>query len=301
MPPRRVARLFPVLAVLCALLLGLGLAGCRREAVAPGDPVAAVKGMAEALRRNDLVRYSKLAMPPDLHRRVEARWRARRAAGPAPTDKQRRDYARWMARLTAPDAEQQLFFDFNAKMRKFDRDLGAQWPLMQATGGLLANGLIQANARLSPAEKAHAKAVSAAVLGWMTPQLLSDRTRARAAIKVLVTTARELELPTLEASRRLEMIPALEKGGRVLHGLKGMAKVYGIDANASLAALQARVVDARGDRATVEVSYPLLGRTVRFDMALVRRDGRWYSADAVEQAQADLAKPLVPASPTAAR
>jgi hypothetical protein len=299
MPPRRVARLFPLLAVLCALLLGLGLAGCRREAVAPGDPVAAVKGMAEALRRNDLVRYSKLSMPPDLHRRVEARWRARRAAGPAPTDKQRRDYARWMARLTAPDAEQQLFFDFNAKMRKFDRDLGAQWPLMQATGGLLANGLIQANARLSPAEKAHAKAVSAAVLGWMTPQLLSDRARARAAIKVLVATAREVDLPTLEASRELEMVPALQKGGRALAGLKQMGRIYGVDADGALAALQARVVAASGDRATVEVSYPLLGQSVKFDMALLRRDGRWYSADAVAQAEADLAKP-VPAAPAPA-
>jgi hypothetical protein len=300
MPFRRAVRLLR-LVLLCALLSGLGLAGCRREVQAPGDPVAAVRGMAEALRKDDLVRYSRLSMPPELHRRMEARWSARLKVAPPPSEKERRDYARWMARLTAPDAEQQLFFDFNGKMRKFDRDLGAQWPLMQATGGLLANGLIQSNRHLSVAEKAHAKSASAVLLGWMTPAMVSDRTRARAAIRVLVATARELELPTLEASRSLEMIPALEKGGRVLHGLKGMAKVYGIDANASLAALQARVVDARGDRATVEVSYPLLGRTVRFDMALVRRDGRWYSADAVEQAQADLAKPLVPASPTAAR
>src|SRR5918993_1285252 len=279
---RRAVRLLR-LVLLCALLSGLGLVGCRREVQAPGDPVAAVKGMAEALRDNDLVRYSRLSMPP-------------------PSAKQRNDYARWMVRLTAPNAEQQLFFDFNGKMRKFDRDLGAQWPLMQATGGLLANGLIQSNRHLSVAEKVHARSVSAAVLDWMTPAMLSDRERARAAIKILVETARELELPTLEASRRLEMIPALEKGGQALRGLKRMAGVYGIDADASLAAVQARVVDARGERATVEVRYPLLGKTVAFDMKLLRRDGRWYSAEAVEQAEADLAKPLVPAgTPVRAR
>src|SRR5918993_112016 len=214
---RRAVRLLS-LVLLCALLFGLGLVGCRREVQAPGDPVAAVKGMAEALRDNDLVRYSRLSMPPALHRRMEARW------------------------------------------------------------------------------------VSAAVLDWMTPAMLSDRERARAAIKILVETARELELPTLEASRRLEMIPALEKGGQALRGLKRMAGVYGIDADASLAAVQARVVDARGERATVEVRYPLLGKTVAFDMKLLRRDGRWYSAEAVEQAEADLAKPLVPAgTPVRAR
>ncbi|CAN5274354.1 hypothetical protein BH11PSE14_BH11PSE14_07010 [soil metagenome] len=297
---------FRAAALLFALCLALltQVAGCRREVVAPGDPVAAVRGMADALRQNDLVRYSRLSIPPALYQRVAATWRARRNAGPAPTDKQRADYAKWMQRLTAADAERALYRDFNAKMRKFDREIGAQWPLMQATGGMLANGLIQSNADLSPAEKSHAKAVSAALLGWMTPQLLSDRPRAEAAIKVLVATARRMNVPTLEAKRQLDMVPSLEKAGLGLAGLKQMARIYGLDMDASLAALTARLVSAQGDRATVEVSYPLLGQTVRFDMELLRRDGRWYSYDAVSQAEADLAKPLpgglLPGKPTTA-
>ena len=56
------------------LLLALAaLPGCRREVVAPGDPVAAVKGMAKPRSSdNDLVRYSRLSMPPALHKRMEA-------------------------------------------------------------------------------------------------------------------------------------------------------------------------------------------------------------------------------------
>ena len=46
-----------------------------------GDPVAAVKGMAEAIRNNDLVRYSRLSMPPKLHQRMEARWKAKLVIG----------------------------------------------------------------------------------------------------------------------------------------------------------------------------------------------------------------------------
>ena len=284
------------MALLACLALLAVMAGCRRDVVAPGDPVAAVRGMADALRKNDLVRYSRLSMPPALHARVEAHWHARRDAEAAPTQKQQEDYAKWMQRLTAADAEAALFRDFNAKMKKFDREIGSQWPLMQATGGLLANGLIQANGHLSPAEKVHAKAVSAALLGWMTPQLLSDRPRARAAIKVLVATARKLDLPTLEASRRLDMIPSLEKAGQALAGVKKMARIYGLDADGSLAALTARLVDAHGDRATVEVSYPLLGQSVRFEMELLRRDGRWYGYDAVTGAEAELAKATAPAA-----
>jgi hypothetical protein len=281
------------------LLVCLGLAGCRREVVAPGDPVAAVKGLAAAVRDNDLVRYSRLSMPPKLHRQMEARWTAKLAAAPPPTAAEQRDYARWMGRLTAPGAEQQLYRDFNAKIKKVEGELGQQWPLMRATGGIFINGLIQANDRLTPAEKAHAKAVGAALLAWSSPELFSDRDKARQAIAVITATARDLKLPTLEQSRRLEMIPALQKGGRVLKGLKQVGRIYGLDADASLAAVQARVIAVDGDVATMEVSYPLLGQTVKFELKLLRRDGGWFSADAVRVGEAELVRPLraAPAAP----
>ncbi|MFA6985866.1 MAG: hypothetical protein WC213_06635 [Arenimonas sp.] len=290
----------PQLFVRClilSLVACLALAGCRREVVAPGDPVAAVKGMAAAVRDNDLVRYSRLSMPPKLHQQMEARWKAKLIAAPAPTAEQRRDYARWMVRLTAADAETRLYQRFDARLKKVEGEIGSQWPLMQATGGIFINGLIKANDQLSPGEKDHAQAVGSALLAWVTPALLSDRARARQAIAVTTRTARELQLPTLQETRELEMIPALEKGGQVLKGLKQIGRIYGLDADASLAGVQARVVSAEGDLATLEVSYPFLDRTVKFDMQLIRRDGRWYNADAVREAEAELAQPLVAMQP----
>jgi hypothetical protein len=126
----------------------------------------------------------------------------------------------------------------------------------------------------------------------MTPELVADRARAKQAIAVLADGARELELPTLADTRKLEMRETLDKGSEVLKISKKIARIYGVDANASLAAVQARVLSASGDTATMEVSYPLLGQTVRFQMELLRRDGRWYPADSVRAAEADLARPL---------
>ena len=57
---------------------------------------------------------------------------------------------------------------------------------------------------------------------------------------------------------------------------------------------------ADGDTATMTVRYPLLGKTVEFQMQLLRRDGRWYSADAVHAAEARIAAAARPASPAAA-
>ena len=90
--------------LLLILLASLALVGCRREVVAPGDPVAAVKGLAAAVKDNDLVRYSRLSMPPALHTRMEARWKENLTLAPPPTLAQQQDYAKWMGRLTAQDA-----------------------------------------------------------------------------------------------------------------------------------------------------------------------------------------------------
>ena len=279
------------------LLACLSLGGCRREVTAPGDPVAAVKGMAAAVRDNDLVRYSRLSMPPGLHRKMEARWRARLLAAPPPTVQQQRDYSRWMARLTAADAEERLYRAFDGKLRKIEAEIGSQWPLMQATGGIFVSGLVQANDKLSPAEKDHAKAIGSALLAWATPALLADRAKARKAIAVLTATARKLALPSLQTTRQLEMLPALEKAGQGLKGLKQVGRIYGLDADAALAGVQAKVISAEGDLATLQVSYPLFGQTVQFELQLLRRDGRWYSADAVRSAEAELAQPLTASRP----
>ena len=280
--------------VLLLLLLAatLALPACRRSAVAPGDPVAAVKGLAKALRDDDLLRYSQLTMPPELRKRAQQRWHEKLQLAPPPTPAQQQDYARWMQRLTAPDADAKLYARFDSRMKKFEGEIGSQWPLMQATGTLFLNGLIKANDKLSDAEKEHARAVGGALLAWLRPELVSDRVRAKQAIAVITATARDLDLPTLADSRALEMDESLEKGSELLKAGKRIAAIYGLDVNASLDAVDARVVEASGNDATMEVSYPLLGKTVSFEMELVRIQGRWYPADSVRKTEADLARPL---------
>jgi hypothetical protein len=115
---------------------------------------------------------------------------------------------------------------------------------------------------------------------------------------VLAATARDIDLPTLADTRKLEMIPSLEKGGELLKAIKKLGNIYGLDIDASLAGVQAKVLSASGDSATMEVSYPLLGKSVHFEMQLLRRKGRWYPADTVRKAERDLSTPLQGATPS---
>ena len=284
----------PARALFALLSLVLVLGACRRESAAPvaapGDPVAAVEGLADALRDNDLVRYSRLSLPPDLHAQNEALWLRRQAEAEPPTAEEAADYEQLMARLTAPDAEAALMRDLEPKLVKLETEIAGQWPLMQATASIFLNAAIQANTELSDAEKAHGTEVVGSLMAWAQPALFTDRERARKAIAALSRTAKKLDLPTLDRARALPMQPALEKGGVALAGAKDVAQAYGLDLDKSLDGVKAELVSVEGDQALVKVSYPLLDKTVSFDMALVRRDDAWYSADAVRQIEAELAE-----------
>lgn len=288
---------FPNARALAALLLlAFALAGCRREpepealARAPGDPVSAVEAQAEALQDNDLVRFSRLGLPPALHARTEALWNQRVAEAPPADPEEALEYAEMMARLMADDAEAQLMRELEPKLAQFEAEMAGQWPLMQATAGIFLNAAIEANTELDAAQKAHGQSLVSALLDWAEPALIADRERARRAIAALSRTARELNLPTLEDARSLEMMPAMEKGSIALAGLKEAALAYGLDLDASLEGMQAELLEQEGDQARVQVRYPLLGETVRFEMDLVRVDGGWYGAEAIRQAEADLAE-----------
>ncbi len=286
-------RRLPTWALLALLALVLALGACRKdppeEAKAPGDPVAAVEGLAKALRDNDLVRYSRLSLPPELHARTEALWNRRVAEALPVEDADAAEYNQMMARLTAPNAEAELNRDLKPKLAKLEAEISGQWPMMQATALIFLNAAIQANTDLSAEEKAHSNEVVAGLMAWAQPSLFTDRARARVAVSALVETADTLALPTLAQARSLPMIPAMEKGGIALAGLKKITLAYDLDLDRALDGVRAELVSANGDRAQVKVSYPLLDKTVSFEMEMIRQGDGWYSAQAVRDAEAELA------------
>jgi len=279
------------------VMLGL-LTGCGREPVAPGDPVAAVEGLAEAIKDNDLVTYSKLSLPPKLHAQMEQRWNAELALAPKLTDAQRKDHARYMKQMIEPGAEAKLFSRYESKMKKFQGEINSQWPMMKGAAQIFVTGAIQANEDLTPAERDHAKAIGQAILQWLKPAMFGDKQKARETIAVICQTAREINLPQAEQMHQLSMIASLEKGGIVLKGLKDIGRIYGADIDDSLDNMEAKLVDAdaSGNQATVEVNYVLLDKEISFEIEMTRIDGRWYPADKIYDAQQTLKQAL----PTAA-
>ncbi|KAA2284259.1 hypothetical protein [Arenimonas fontis] len=282
------------LSALFLLLIALG--ACRREETgsetvgAPDDPVAAVQAQAAALRDNDLARFARLSLPPDLYRRSAELWDRRVALAEPADPADAAEYEQLMSRLLADDAEEALMRDLEPKLAQLEAELAGQWPLMQATAGIFLAAAVQASEDLSPEQKAHASELITALLAWLRPELITDRQRARQAIAAAARTARQLDLPTLEQSRALDHEQALAKGSVALAGAKEIARAYGLDLDRALDGMQAELVSQEGDRATVRVRYPLLGTTLAFERAMVRREGGWYAAEDIAQAEAELAQ-----------
>ena len=265
------------------------LAGCKGNSnQAAKDPVTAVKDIAAAVRANDFDRLSHIVVPPDMYTKLEARFKEEAAARPKPTDAERKQFADTVTKFTAPDAEEKLFAEVQPKLAQ----VGAQMPMMVGMFGGMAGQGIQQSTIMSPSEKTQATALLTAITKWATTAPLSDPDKAKQAIKILVKTARDLKLTTLDEAQALTFPQTMQKTGGFVGGLRDVLAVYGFDTGKALASVNATKKSETGDAAVVAVSYTLMDVPVTFDVNMVKRDGRWYSADAIKNVENMLAKPV---------
>jgi len=297
-------RLRPTRYLALPMLLAVVLAACGKDqpaAVAAGtDPAGAITALAKSLRDNDLQRFYGQAIPQSLRERTEAAYNAKRAALPPADAKEREEFAQTMAKLTANGAEAALYAEMEPALVKLEAEVANQLPLMVAMGSGFASAAIAESTTLSADEKQHASSVLAAVTGWASTAPIADREKARAAIAAVTASARALRVDDLDTLRTLSMDAGLAKGGIAWAGVKQIAALYGLDLDPALDSVKAEALSRENDSARVKISYTLLGKPVNFEMAMLQRDGHWYSADAVARAEATLSALDHPEAPGAA-
>jgi hypothetical protein len=282
-----------LLAVLGLSLLALSACKMNKNEAAK-DPVVAAKDIAVSIRENDFDRLSHILVPPDLYAKLEARYKDEAAKKPAPTADESKQFADNIAKYTAPDAEQKLFADIQPKLAQ----VGASQPMMAGMFQGMANQSIASNDKMSPDEKTQATAALNAIAKWAATAPLSDPEKAKAAIKIVVDTARGLNLTTLDAARKLSFAETIQKTGSAVGGLRKVLAVYGFDTDKMLDSVKVEKKSEDGDNAVVTVSYTLLDANISSPMPMVRVDGRWYSKAAVDSVKDMLAKPSTEAPAT---
>ncbi len=271
-----------------AALSALVLSACSGDKnLAAKDPVTAAKNLSVALRDNDFNRLAHIMVPPADYDKLEAQYKEKQSKEAAPTDAEKKNFADTLAKFTAADAEAKLFSDIQPKLAQ----MGPQIPMGVAMMSGMAGNAIEQNPKFSPDAKEQAKAVLTAVTKWATTAPLADEAKAKQAIGIVVATARDLKLTTLDDARKLTYTQTLDKAGIAFGGLKKTLAVYGFDIDQSLSSVTVEKKSGDADKAVVTVKYTILGAPVSANIDMVQRDGRWYSADVLKSVEDKLANP----------
>jgi len=284
--PLPFARLAFAGAFACTLLL----AACERPAPAvPGGdrPAQAVLQLARRLRDNDTVGFATVAVPPELHARLETAWRTGRSRWPLDELPLEDRLPAMLAALSADDARDALQKTFDRQFANAGDDLRSAATSL----GVFGVEYIRKEGSYSAAERDHYAQSVAAMSRWAANAPLSDPRRARGAIALLTTAARRTGIASADDLANLGMQESLERLGPFLAASKQAFASYGLDLDATLDGLTATLVQQTGDAATVRVRYTLGTQVVDTLLQVQRIDGRWYLEDYLRNAEASLDGP----------
>ncbi len=256
-------------ALALSTVLMLTACGSKSEQSAQATPDGAVLQWVAALKKDDLGALLQSATTDEEFTKLRADWS--KSVSEPPSDEQRAQFAMTMTMLTAPDAE-------SALMLKVEPELAKMKPQVEVLLGMvegMASSAMAQGGKLTPEQQAQGQAAVQALVETLRKNDITDPGRARKAVGIVCKTAREIELKTIEDVQKLSFERALERGSLVVAGAKDLLDVYGFSVDGVLSSIKARTVTQDGDKATVEVSYTLLGVERTQQSEMVRVGGRW--------------------------
>lgn len=275
-----------LLAAICGIA---GLTGCRGDrdggdtATAGAQrPVDAVLLPARHLRDDDLVAFVRDSVPAPLHAQLQQAWSEGRSRWPLEELPLHGQLPRMIAALSAPDAEATL-------LAAFDRQFtGADGELRKAIETLAAFGVqyVTNNPDLDDIQRDREIQRLVALSRWAVQAPLTDRERARAALATLCAAARATGLDSDAAMGEAGMDESLRRLSGFLAAVRTVLADYGLDLDASLAALDVTLERQTGDHAQLRVRYPLAGEAIDVRVEIERHGRQWYRSDRLRRATA---------------
>jgi len=172
-----------------------------------------------------------------------------------------------------------------------------------SVGGALAKSAVTQNKDLTSTQKSQVNDALDVITPWAQQTPWFDQARARQAIGVAVTTARKLDLKSLEQVRAMDFDAVMGKYSIGYAGLKQLLAIYGLSVDDTLDSIKLTEVSSNRGHAVVKIDYTLLGKALSTESKLVLENGRWYSEDMldnVRKSHQQLSQPTVAQAPAPA-
>ena len=297
LPPLR--RLLPGLLVLAALT------ACHDKDKQPpvdqpggATPEAAVQEQVKYIKAADFAGFWKHSLPPADYATLRADWPREHAGDPPPSAEDRAAFEAKMKELTEPGAEDKLYAQAKPKLAQLQQQYSDQLPVMIGIMQGIARTAIDQGHAMTAAQKKQANDVLDVIAPWAQQVSWFDQAKARQAIDVLVSTARQLDLKTADQLRAMDFDTAMQKYGTGFTGLKNALAIYGLSLDQTLDSVKVTPLENANGHARVKIDYTLLGKPLSTESALVQQDGRWYSEDLLQNVRDAHQRLALPAAAT---
>ena len=267
-------------------------------AAKPATPDAAILASVQNLKAGNIDALIQNALPPDEYAKVKAKWAEEMNKDPI-TDEDRAKFAENIGKLTASDAEAQLWAELEPKLKEMDAQMAQQMPMMVAMGKGMIQSSIQQNQDLNEAQKQQASQAVDAFGNWVQSAKFTDPALAKQAIGVVVKTARDINLKTLDEARALSYDQAMGKIGVGFLGLKQVLAIYGFSIDQTLDSVKAETLSSDASTAKVKISYSLFNTPLTAESDLIKVGDRWFGKEMMENLKKKDAEGTAPAAPEA--
>jgi hypothetical protein len=263
-----------------------------------GDtPESAVQQSVALIKAGDFDGFWKHALPPADYANLRADWKLPRPGQHPITDEDRARFTQAVQQLTAPNAETTLYTQLKPKLAQLEAQYHDQLPIMIGVGqAILTTGIAQSKT-MTENQKQQARDALNVLLPWAQQAPWFDQDKAKQAVGVTVTTARQLDLKSPDQLQSMDFDAAMKQYGIAYAGAKQLLAIYGLSVDDTLNSFKTSTVSVDHDQAHVKIDYTLLGKPLTTDSQLVQIDGRWYSQDLVNSTRAQHEQLMHPVAP----
>ncbi|AIF46171.1 hypothetical protein [Dyella japonica] len=288
-----------VLATVAALFMTTHKPAPAPVVVGGDTPEQSVQQSVALIKVGDFAGFWKHALPPADYDTLRADWTHPRPDDHPLTPEDRADFIKNMQQLTEPNAETKLYALAKPKLAQLQAQYQDQVPVMIGIFQAIAATGVAQSKELTNAQKQQATEVINVLAPWAQTVPWFDQNRAKQLVGVAVATARKLDLKTPEQLKSMDFDTAMQKYSTGFLGLKQALAIYGLSVDDLLDSVKVTTLDNRNGHARVRIDYTLLGKPLSIESELLQQDGRWYSADMlqnVREAHEHLTAPPAPAA-----
>ncbi|MDZ4813907.1 MAG: hypothetical protein SGI99_15035 [Pseudomonadota bacterium] len=259
------------------------------------SPQAAVAVAAKSLRAGNLKAIVEASVPPQYLEQVRGKWLAKMHEEPI-TDVDRAEFKQNLERFTAADAEQKMWAEIEPQFTQKQAEIKMQMPMFIGIGrGVLASG-VQQREELNEAQKQQALAAVDAFAKWAETANFTDPELAKKSIGIFCSSAREMNLQSLDEVRAMSFDQVLVKGDIAFAGVKKVFDLYGFSLDQVFDSVDTQLISQTADAAKVKVNFQMFGQPLDFETDMVKFDGRWYGKDALSKLQKEAADDKIAAA-----